>query len=554
MNRPVLIAMAWPYANGPLHLGHVCGLIASDVLARYFRLRGDKVLFVSGSDCHGTPILNRALQEKKTPAEIAEFYHRQFTENFLRLGFTHDLYAKTLDPFHYQIAQQFFQKLYEKGLLIPKNVPQLYCQNCQRFLVDRYVEGVCPNCKAANARGDQCDVCGHTYEATALIEPRCKNCGQSATIAAAEHLYFNLPALKTALNSWTKTVYHNWRPNAQSTTLSWLEQGLEPRAVTRDIDWGIPVPVKNFTGKKIYVWFEAVLGYFSTSIKHLGGTIEKGPWESWWRPENNPLHYYVHGKDNIPFHTIIFPAMLLGFGDLALPTHIISSEYLQLPGGQKFSTSEGYGTTLNQYLELTDKTPGLTTDTLRFFLIGHNPELKDAQFSWDELTNQHNAELVNKLGNLLSRVLSLLNQHFNNRVPLVNGLESGDESLLNDIKQTYADVGSALEAGGLRKATAAWLDLIDKANIYLNQRAPWQQIKTDQQQAGKTLYITLQVLANLASITEPFIPEAAQKMRRALNLDPAEKSWQYATLPAGKQLGELVHLFEKINRQTLPAD
>ncbi|PIZ98330.1 MAG: methionine--tRNA ligase [Candidatus Komeilibacteria bacterium CG_4_10_14_0_2_um_filter_37_10] len=492
--------------------------------------------------------------EGKNPAEIVDFYHQQFTDNFLRLGFTHDLYAKTMDPEHQQLVQQFFQCLYEQQYLFPKIIPQLYCSPCQRFLVDRYVEGECPNCHANGARGDQCDLCGKTYEAIALINPHCKTCASSAQIKESTQLHFNLQILQPKLTAWIDQVKHNWRTNAQHTTEGWLKEGLTNRAVTRDIDWGIPVPIEGFTDKVIYVWFEAVLGYLTTSIRHCGGDLDAGPWEAWWRKENNPLHYYVHGKDNIPFHTIIFPAMLLAYGNLALATHIISSEYLQLPAGQKFSTSQGCGTTIPDFLDLVGKVSGLEVDSLRFFLIANHPENKDAQFSWTELANQHNTELVNKLSNLVNRIHKLTLDNFHNQVPEPVALSTPDQAMLQVLVDGYQNIGTSLEAGSMRQTSRLWLEIVEKANAYLNQQAPWKQIKTDRQQAANTLYVGWQVLCNLHSLLQPFLPFTCQRLANILNLPPTTGSWRFTTLPAGTLLGSGLFLFTRINRADLPAD
>ena len=329
--RNVLVAKAWPYANGPLHFGHIAGLLPADALARYFRLAKDNVLFVSGSDCHGTPILNRAIEEGKSPAEIADFYHQQFLDHFSQLGFSHDLYNKTADPRHHEIAQQILQRLYHRGYVIAKKTPHLFSATLDRLVADREVEGTCPDCGALDSRGDQCDACGKTYEATELISPRLKNGSGDLIIVEAEHLHLDLRKVEAKLRAWVEEKQTIWRENAFKTTMSWLADGLKTREVTRDIDWGVSVTIPGFENKRIYVWFEAVIGYLSASIIRCGGDLDGGEWEKWWRPEYLPIHYYVHGKDNIPFHTIIFPAMLLGLGDLALPNIIASSEYLTLP-------------------------------------------------------------------------------------------------------------------------------------------------------------------------------------------------------------------------------
>lgn len=557
MKRPVLIAKAWPYANGPLHLGHIAGLLPADVLARYFRLNGDDVLFVSGTDCHGTPILNTAIDEGREPAEIADFYHSQFDESFKRLGFTHDLYSKTHRPEHSAIVQQFLLNLLNKKYLIELETPQLYCAQCRRFLVDRYVEGNCPECGAASARGDQCESCGATYEAIKLANPICKQCHSPAIISHSKHLHLNLPMLQAQLTEWSAQAKANWRNNARTTTEAWLAKGLVARAITRDISWGVPLPpeIANYEQKVIYVWFEAVLGYLTASIIHCGGNLEQGPWEKWWRPENKPLHYYIHGKDNIPFHTIIWPAMLLGFGDLALATHIISSEYLQLPSGKKFSKSSKYGATIPEYLELIDEVAGLTIDSLRFFLIYKNPEEKDSQFSWTEIVKAHNAELVNTLGNLANRTVVLIQKNFNNEVPTVSDVLAVWQTtpILHEVEDAFQKIRTSLERGNLRDAVEIWLALTRQANKYIDERKPWQQIKDDEKAARATLYVLIQVIANLMIMIEPMIPAASAKLKKLLNAT-TPLSWASTMLPCGHKLGDAEYLFTRIKREHLPPD
>lgn len=554
MNRDVLIGMAWPYGNGSLHFGHMAGLLGADVLARYFRLVDDRVLFVSGTDCHGTPIANKAFQEGKTPAEIAAFYHAEFTDHFKQLGFSYDLYAATMQPHHHTVAQWIFSILYQNGHLVPHRTPQLFCDHCQRFLADRYVEGNCPSCGVAGARGDQCDVCDQTYEATELKQPHCKNCNNPATIRNAEQLFLHLPAFADVLRTWVKQISSQWRANAQQTTLSWLDkpEGLKDRAVTRSIDWGVPIPLPGWDNHRIYVWFEAVIGYLSTSIAAAGGDLTGGPWEAWWRPENKPLHYYIHGKDNIPFHTVIWPAMLMGVGNLALPTHIISSEYLQLPGGQKFSKSGGYGATIPEFLAMTATVPGLAVDSLRHFLTAKNPESKDLPFSWTELAGDHNNVLVNKFGNLVSRAVTMAHRHCQGQIPAATPAEE----IMTKCQNAFTEVGTALEQGAFRAATSRWLGLVDTLNSYWNDQRPWDQVKTDPAGAEVTIATALHGVGALSVLIAPSMPEAAARLRAILgtNTLPGKRHWQLELLPAGLALGEPQHLFSRIDRLLLPSD
>ncbi len=563
MGRPVLICKAWPYANGPLHLGHVAALLPADVLARFYRSLGDDVLFVSGTDCHGTPIMNSAQDEGRSPQEVVDFYHRQFTNHFLRLGFTHDLYSLTHRSEHFKVVQELLVLLNKNGYIVEREVPQLYCPSCRRFLVDRFVEGDCPKCGNSKARGDQCDACSSTYEATELKNPKCKYCGHAAQLSHSKHLHLDLPKLQPMLSQWVAQAKAGWRNNAQTTTDGWLTRGLAERAITRDIQWGIPLPAE-FTGyddKVIYVWFEAVIGYLSASILAKGGDFHAGgDWERWWLPNENPLHIYVHGKDNIPFHTVIFPSMLLGLeDDFVLPHQIISSEFLNLPGGRKFSKSNKDGSNLPEFLELVDKVPALTIDTLRFYLIAHGPEEHDTKFTWDDLVNVHNAELLNKWANLVNRVRSLVEKNFENKVPLVT---DGHLSLYGDpvfalyqntIEKTYDEIENLIRAGKLHEACLLWVKRVEYVNEFIALQAPWALVKTDKDKAADVLFVALQWINNLGRLIAPVIPFAYDRLQTILNTTtPFEWSPNY--LPGGHELGAAAYLFQRIDRKELPSD
>ncbi|MBC8078911.1 MAG: methionine--tRNA ligase, partial [Gorillibacterium sp.] len=400
----IFIGGAWPYANGSLHLGHVASLLPGDILARYYRLTGEEVLFVSGSDCHGTPISIRAEKEGTTPAEVAERYHQEFKDCFERLGFSYDLYTRTDDALHHRIVQDLFLKLLSKGLLELRQVEQTYCPTCNRFLPDRYVEGLCPRC-GEPSRGDQCEACSTVLDPSDLLHRTCKLCGSAPEGRLTDHYYLTLSKLQEQLSLYAAQAT-GWRDNAVNLTQRYLNEGLLDRAATRDLPWGIDVPIEGFTGKKIYVWIEAVSGYYSAS--HKWAELTGGDWTRFWGEDT--LSYYVHGKDNVPFHSLILPAILLGVGHLHLPDRIISGEYLTLEG-KKISTSRNWAVWVPDVLER------YHPDSLRYFLTANAPEKHDGDFSWREFINSHNGELLGAYGNFVNRNLAFIIKSFDGKVP-----------------------------------------------------------------------------------------------------------------------------------------
>ncbi|MFA5421084.1 MAG: methionine--tRNA ligase, partial [Patescibacteria group bacterium] len=394
MNRKILIASAWPYANGSLHLGHVAGLIGADVLARYFRLKGDDVLFVSGSDCHGTPIAVEADRQGISPVEISEKYHKEFKDNFLNgLSFSFDNYTKTNTENHYRVIQEMFLKLYNEGHIYEKEEELPYCPKCEKFLADRYIEGECYMCGFSSARGDQCDNCGNLIDTKKLINPKCKICGTTPEWRKTKHFFLRLSAWEKEILSFVENS-KGWRQNAKNFSQEFIKNGLHDRAITRDTEWGIPLPLEGYEGKRIYVWFEAVLGYLSASKEHSDN------WADFWQ-NDKALHFYFHGKDNIPFHSIILPIILMSYGGLHLPDRMFSTEYLNLENKQ-FSKSRRHAVWLNDFLAEFD------SESLRYYLILNGPETADANFSWSDYMAKTNNELIGNFGNLVFRVLSFV--------------------------------------------------------------------------------------------------------------------------------------------------
>lgn len=529
-DRHILIGMAWPYANGSLHLGHIAGLLPADILARYYRLQKNQVLFVSGSDCHGTPIAIKAREQGLEPAEIAARYHQEFSENFQQLGFTFDYYGKTSDPRHYELVQKIFLELYEKGLIYKKEELLTYCPQCQEFLPDRYVEGTCPHCGFIHARGDQCDQCGNLLDPKELLNAKCKNCGATPIQKPAEHFFLKLSALENELKTWVGRQT-TWRTNALKFTQNLLEQGLHDRAITRDLVWGIPVPLAGYEQKKIYVWFEAVCGYYTDSVFWAKDGAEK----SWW---NNPeaWHIYIHGKDNIPFHTVIWPAILLGL-EKNLPNQIVSSEYLTLEE-QKISTSRNYAVWLPDFL--TKYQP----DALRYYLISNGPETRDADFSWEKFVNRTNSELVGTYGNLVNRILTLSEKNFAGQLPV----SEIKPEIQTKITETFEKTQKFIEKAELRNALQEIFELASFGNQYIDQQKPWQTVKTDLATAGETLFQTLQIVGALSILLYPFLPFSSEKIFDLLGLDKNNLNWEFKPLTLAKPLsnqGEV--LFVKLD-------
>lgn len=538
MAQKVLVAAAWPYVNGSLHLGHLAGLLGADVLARFHRAKGDDVLFVSGSDCHGTPILVTAEREGRSAEEVAEQYHQEDTRVLVQgLGFSYSLYSKTMGPFHQRVARDLFSKIYSQGLLIEREDDQLYCDQCQRFLPDRYVLGTCPHCHAEKARGDQCDSCGKLLTPEELEHPYCRVHGVAPAWKRSRHLYFDLPRFEDRLLSWMQQGPKRWRLNAITQTNGQLAQGLRPRAVTRDLPWGVQVPVPGFEGKRMYVWFEAVMGYLSCSMEWAAQQGNPDLWQEWWLNAES-VHYYVHGKDNIPFHTIIWPAMLMALG-LHLPDHIVSSEYLTM-GKKKFSKGEGVG------VLLPDMVKNFDPDAIRFFLVLQGPETSDAAFEWQDFQNRVNGDLIGNLGNLWNRVCSMANRYFGG-VPVYTAQDPESRELQKRGQQAFEDVADLITGLQFRVALRQILELSAKANQYLEQRAPWVRAQSDKVHAAETIGVTLEIVEALRRLSAPFIPRAAADLGEYLGVEGV--SWEYAPLPPGFPLAKPTPLFEKVQEE-----
>lgn len=533
--RNILIGGAWPYANGSLHIGHVAGLLPGDVLARYHRAVGDNVCFVSGSDCHGTPVAVRAKQENKTPQEISDHYHEEFVGCFEKLGFSYDVYSKTSSEGHKTFVREFHKKLYESRYVYEKDTPQAYCEACDTFLADRFVLGKCPRC-GSDTRGDQCDVCGAVLDAENLADPVCAVCGKPVSFKNSKHLYIAISALEKELKELVDT-HPKWRKNAIAFTERYINEGLRDRALTRDLEWGIKVPKEGYEEKTIYIWAENVLGYLSASkeaAQKNGTDFEK----LWGR---GARHYYVHGKDNIPFHTIILPALLLAHGEnLHLPDRIVSSEYLTLEG-RKISTSQNYAIWVKDLLDHYE------ADSIRYFFLANGPERKDADFSWREYVHGHNGELLGAYGNYVNRSLAFIEKYWEGIVP-----EGTDDPEVNgQLEELFADTGRRIEAGAFKDAIAGIFEFIRSANKLFDRQQPWITRTSDTDACKNTLYLCVQIIASLAVLLYPFLPFSSEKVCKWLGI---KNVWERQSVPAGYVLPKVEILFERIDKKVIETE
>ena len=539
MSERIFIGVAWPYANGSLHLGQVAGAyLAPDIFARYHRLKGNEVLMVSGSDQHGTPITVRADQERKKPEEIAARYHQEFLQSWQKLGISFDLFTTTGTQNHRQQVQDIFLTLHKKGYIYKDTMALLYCSNCRRFLPDRYVEGTCPYCHFEGTRGDQCDSCGKPLNPVDLVDPHCRICGAFPEVKESEHFFLRLSAFNEQLLAWVSEQSH-WRPNVLNFTVSLLKEGLKDRAITRDIEWGVPVPMPGFDNKRIYVWFEAVIGYLSASKEWAESCGDEEKWRDFW--QGDAKSYYFIGKDNIPFHTIIWPAMLMGYEGLNLPYDVPANEFLTLEG-RPLSTSRNWAVWLPDYLERYEPDP------LRYFLSASMPESGDTDFSWREFVRRNNDELVATYGNLVHRVLTFTYRNFEGAVPSPGERDERDEALLVKVEDAFAAMDRLLYNCRFREAMRTAMSLAQETNRYLDDKSPWKRIKEDRQGSATSLYVALVAISGLKTLLYPFLPFSSQKLHRLLGFDGRmeDTSWALTPLPAGQKLAPPEPLFVKL--------
>jgi methionyl-tRNA synthetase len=575
--KKILVAPAWPYASGPRHLGHVVGFaVPADIYARYHRLKGNDVLMVSGTDEHGTPVMVTADREGVSPREIAERYNRSIREDLRDLGITYDCFTRTTSANHARVTQDLFRTLYEHGCLIEQRTLGAFSATTGNTLPDRYIEGTCPICGYDRARGDQCDNCGNQLDPVDLINPRSIIDGTTPEFRETTHLFLNLPAFADRLRPWLESKT-SWRPNVRNFSLA-LVDDLKPRAMTRDIDWGVPVPVEGYPEdtKRIYVWFDAVIGYLSASIECAANRGRPESWREWWQNEAS-THAYFMGKDNIVFHTVIWPSMLLGYGEggeygagrgpLHLPDEVVASEFLRL-GAEQFSASRGVGVNVRDVLERYDP------DTVRYYLTAAGPETQDTEFSWAEFVRRNNDELLANWGNLVNRTLTNAHRNFG-RVPPAGEATDADEAVLAGVETAFQTVGALVEQARFKAALAEAMRASTLANQYVSEQAPWSTIKTDRERAGAVLNVALRCVDSLKVLFTPFLPFTSQRVHELLGYDdvlsgPVEfedvaeeggathtvltgryeewrRGWGPTELAAGQKLREPTPLFKKLD-------
>ena len=539
------VTSALPYANGPVHIGHLAGVyVPADIYVRYLRLKGEDVLFIGGSDEHGVPITIKAKKEGVTPQDIVDRYHNIIKDSFKEFGISFDIYSRTSGPVHHEVASDFFKKLYEKGEFIEKESEQYYDEEAKQFLADRYITGECPHCHADGAYGDQCEKCGTSLSPLDLINPKSAISGSKPVLKTTKHWYLPLDKHEGWLREWILENHKEWRPNVYGQCKSWLDMGLQPRAVSRDLDWGIPVPVEGAEGKVLYVWFDAPIGYISNTKELLPDT-----WEQWWKAEDTRLIHFI-GKDNIVFHCIVFPAMLKAEGSYILPDNVPSNEFLNLEG-DKISTSRNWAVWLHEYLvDFKDK-----QDVLRYVLTANAPETKDNDFTWKDFQARNNSELVAIYGNFVNRTLVLTHKYFEGKVPARGELTDYDKETLKEFSDIKLEVEKLLDNFKFRDAQKEAMNLARIGNKYLADTEPWKLAKTDMERVGTILNIALQITANLAIAFEPFLPFSSAKLRDMLKLS----SWSWSNLGSidlletGAEILPAQLLFEKIEDAAIEA-
>ncbi|HEY4976540.1 MAG TPA: methionine--tRNA ligase [Gaiellaceae bacterium] len=583
--QKILVAVAWPYASGPRHIGHVAGFgVPSDIFARYHRLKGNDVLMVSGTDEHGTPVMVAAEKEGLSSRELADRYNEVIREDLRRLGLSYDIFTRTTTQNHYRVVRDVFRTLHEKGYIVEHTAMGAFSSSSGHTLPDRYIEGTCPHCGYGEARGDQCDNCGRQLDPIDLENPRSRIDGTPPVFKETSHLFLDLPAFAGALHEWIERQ-KNWRTNVRRFSLNLLDE-LIPRAITRDLDWGVPIPVEGYdgedSGKRIYVWFDAVIGYLSSTVEWAAARGTPDAWRDWWQNPDS-RHYYFMGKDNIVFHTVIWPSMLLGYGEggeigagkgkLELPYDVVASEFLTMEG-RKFSSSRGVVIYVKDFLERYD------ADALRYFLTVAGPESQDTDFTWSEFVRRNNDELVATWGNLVNRTLKNVHRHFG-EVPAPGPLSEADEKILAAIEAGLESVGAEIEVARFKAALIEAMRLAGLANQYVSEQAPWKLIETERERAATILYVALRCVDNLKLLFSPFLPFSSQALHELLgygddisgklefvehqeegdshlvltgDFEKLRGRWQVSRLPVGQKLLEPQPLFRKLDPEAVVAE
>ncbi|MDE6329625.1 MAG: methionine--tRNA ligase [Muribaculaceae bacterium] len=540
-----LITSALPYANGPVHIGHLAGVyVPADIYARYLRMKGEDVLFIGGSDEHGVPITIKAKAEGVTPQDIVDRYHNIIKNSFADLGISFDVYGRTTSETHRRTASDFFRRLYDKGEFIEKTSEQLYDQEAGQFLADRYVTGTCPHCGNERAYGDQCEACGTSLNATDLINPRSAITGNVPVLKETSHWYLPLDKWEDRLRHWILDEHKEWRPNVYGQCKSWLDLGLQPRAVSRDLNWGIPVPVEGAEGKVLYVWFDAPIGYISNTIDCVGDD-----WEKWWKQQDTRMIHFI-GKDNIVFHCIVFPAMLMADGTYNLPDNVPSNEFLNLED-DKISTSRNWAVWLHEYLQ---DLPG-RQDELRYVLTANAPETKDNNFTWRDYQTRVNSELVAIFGNFVNRAVVLINKYYEGVLPERGPLTAADEEMMAETRRSVEALSECLDNFKFRDGLKEAMNIARIGNKYLADCEPWKLIKTDPERVKTIMNLAAQLCANLAVVFEPFTPFSSARLAEALGMENLkwDMAGDFDLLPAGRKIAQAPLLFEKVEDDVVDA-
>lgn len=540
--KRILVTSALPYANGPIHLGHLAGAyLPADIYVRYQRLKKRDVVYICGTDEHGVPITIKAEAEGVSPREIVDRYYIDIRDSFAKFGISFDNFSRTTLPIHYKMAQEFFLKIYKKGYIVEKTVTQFFCTRCNRFLADRYVNGECPYCHSENARGDSCESCGKWLEPSMLIKPTCATCGGTPEARTTNHWFFKLSQLQKSLEQWLSTK-EDWKDNVKKFCQGWFSEGLEDRAITRDLTWGVPVPLEEAKGKVLYVWFDAPIGYISSTMEWAAGKGDPELWKKYWCDKETKLVHFI-GKDNIVFHAMVWPAMLMAHSEFILPSEVPANEFLNIEG-DKVSTSRNWAVWLPEYLEKFEPDP------MRYCLAANAPETRDSDFTWTDYQRRNNNELADVFGNFVNRSLAFMEKYYSSRIPEGTGISGQEEEFLKRLDVERDEVGKLLEHFEVKKALQRVMGIAKDGNKYFDSKQPWVTRKTNPQDCANTMYVCAKAVETLSILSEPFIPFTAKKLGAMIGA--RRQSWDDSSpIQGGMSLGKFEILFAKVDDETI---